>query len=143
MKKFKFHFTTICFVLLFTGCGKKSDSHAGHEMKEGDSENKALYAEIMNIHDEVMPKTEELYNISKQLKGNLKDATTDAERELLQNQINYFDSVNNMMMDWMHEFRPLPDTTNEKVAQEYYEKHLEKVNAVKQAIITALEAGSN
>jgi hypothetical protein len=125
-------------ILMITACGKKSD-----DGQESNTDNRVLYNEIMDIHDEVMPKTEQLYNISKQLKTNLKDATTDAERDLLQNQIDYFDSVNMMMMDWMHEFKPLPDTTSEQAAHDYYETHLEKVKLVREAILTALDKGSN
>lgn len=136
MKKLFDQFIRIILILFLTGCGGKGGDN-------GEKDNQVLYNEIMDIHDEVMPKTEQLYNISKQLKGNLKDATMDAERELLQDQIDYFDSVNKMMMDWMHEFKPLPDTTSEQAARQYYEAHLKKVKLVREAILTALNKGGN
>lgn len=141
MKK-KQYILFLALALQIFACGKKGGEHANHEATTDDS-NQILYNQIMDIHDEVMPKTENLYNISKQLKENLKDATTDAEKELLQAQIYYFDSVNTMMMDWMHEFKPLPDTTNQEAARSYYETHLEKVKLVREAILTAVDKGNN
>jgi len=128
---FRFLFILATILQIFA-CGKTSDNG-----------NQILYNQIMDIHDEVMPKTEEIYNISKQLKSSMQEANTDAEKELLQNQINYFDSVNNMMMDWMHEFKPLPDTTNQETARSYYETHLEKVKLVREAILAAVDKGKN
>ena len=139
MKKSFDQFIQIILVLFLVGCGSKGSDNSG----QVDKDNQVLYNEIMDIHDEVMPKTEQLYNISKQLKGNLKEATMDAERELLQNQIDYFDSVNMMMMDWMHEFKTLPDTTSEQTARQYYESHLQKIKLVREAILTALDKGGN
>ena len=129
---------TLVVILQIFACGNKG---ASKDVTSND--NQILYNEIMDIHDEVMPKTEEIYNINKQLKTSLQDANTDAEKELLQDQINYFDSVNNMMMDWMHEFKPLPDTTNEETARSYYEAHLEKVKLVREAILAAVDKGKN
>lgn len=123
---------------ILTSCGKKAE-HSGHNMDAPSGNgNQALYDEIMNIHDEVMPKTESLYNLSKGLKVNLKEAKSDDEKLELQKRINYLDSVNQMMSNWMHEFKPLPDTTNAETANAYYETHLEKVKRVKEAINTAL-----
>lgn len=133
-------FFAILFILIVGACGKSGNQDDQDKQSE---DNQVLYNEIMDIHDEVMPKTEQLYNITKQLKANMKDATTDAEKDLLQNQIDYFDSVNMMMMDWMHEFKPLPDSTDDQTARKYYETHLEKVKLVKEAILTALDKGRN
>ena len=121
-------------------CGNKSQEHTAHDMSTAaENGNQVLLDQVMDIHDEVMPKTEDLYNITKGLKATLKEAKTDAEKQLLQQRINYLDSVNNMMMDWMHNFEPLPDTTNEETARAYYETNLEKVRQVKEAILLALE----
>lgn len=143
MKNYCFQLIVLVLVISFSGCGTKKGEQPSDESDENTTGDNALYNQIMDIHDEVMPKTEKLYNISKQLKSNLKDATTDAERDLLQNQIDYFDSVNAMMMDWMHEFKPLPDTTDEEIAKAYYENHLQKVKLVREAILTALEKEVN
>jgi hypothetical protein len=132
-------FGLVVFLFLLS-CGGKKQEHSDHNTDSANEDgNQVLYNQVMDIHDEVMPKTEDLYNKSKALKTKLKEATSDDEKQQLQTRIAYLDSVNNMMMDWMHEFRPLPDSTNEETARSYYETHLEKVKKVKEAILTALE----
>ena len=138
----RFALGLVVTILIFN-CGKKGDDHSNHSNGDEVSSNQVLYNQIMDIHDEVMPKTEEIYNITKQLKTALNEATTGAEKMLLERQISYFDSVNNMMMDWMHEFKTLPDTTNEETARAYYETHLEKVKLVREAILAAVDKGKN
>jgi hypothetical protein len=125
---------------LAIACGSKSSSdHSGHSMNTDGGSNQVLYNEVMDIHDEVMPATEDLYNISKSLKAQLKEATEDSVKISLAKRIRYLDSVNTMMMDWMRKFKPMPDTVNEERAREYYESELEKIKTVKEAMLTALE----
>jgi hypothetical protein len=130
----------LCSLLILYACGNKGQDHTGHGSDATtDDGNQVLYNQVMDIHDEVMPKTEEIYNISKKWKAALKDVSSAEEKELIQRKIDRLDSVNNMMMDWMHEFKPLPDTTNEETARAYYERHLEKIKRVKEAMLLALE----
>ena len=60
----------ILFLLLLTACGK-SGEHASHDHEEGamdgDSPNQALYNQVMGVHDEVMPKMEDIYKLKKEL----------------------------------------------------------------------------
>src|SRR5688572_29184191 len=112
---------------LAIACGSKtSTDHSGHTMNNDGGPNQVLYNQVMDMHDEVMPATEDLYNISKDLKAQLKEATVDSVKISLENRIRYLDSINTMMMDWMRKFRPMPDTVNEERAREYYESELEK-----------------
>ena len=127
-------------LLILYACGNKSQDHTGHSADAAtDDDNQVLYNQVMDIHDEIMPKTEEIYNISKKWKAAIKDVSSNEEKELIQRKIDRLDSVNKMMMDWMHEFKPLPDTTNEETARAYYETHLEKIKRVKEAMLLALE----
>jgi hypothetical protein len=135
----QFFFLTIASAMPYA-CTTKTHDHSGNSMDTTDgSGNQVLYNQVMDIHDEVMPKTEHLYNLSKELKAKMAEAKTDEEKQQLQVRIAYLDSVNNMMMDWMHEFRPPSDTTDAEVARAYYETHLEKVKKVREAILLAVE----
>jgi hypothetical protein len=130
----------IALLMASFACGNKaSQDHSGHTMNNDDDPNQALYNEVMDIHDEVMPFTENLYNLNKDLKVLLKDATDESVKADLAKRIRYVDSVNTMMMDWMRKFNPPDSTTNEEVARAYYESELEKIKQVKEAILTALE----
>lgn len=124
---------------LIFSCGQKG--HHEHHAVEGDgtNPNQALYDQVMDIHDEVMPETETLYNLSKSLKVQLSEAVGDEEQIRLQERIAYLDSVNDMMMDWMRKFKPQPDTVDPEKARAYYELELEKIKRVKEAMLTAIE----
>ena len=142
----KIHVSKILILFILStafACGTKSQSHEGHDMNDKEStvenSNQELYNQVMDIHDEVMPKTESLYNLSKELKAKLKESANDGEKQQLQMRISYLDSVNNMMMDWMHGFRPPADSVDTETARAYYESQLEKVKIVKEAILVALE----
>ena len=48
-------------ILLLWGCGQES------------KDNQALYDEVMKVHDEVMPKMNDIYKLREQLKKQLAD----------------------------------------------------------------------
>lgn len=128
-------------ILLITSCGKKVEHEHNHEAMEGENPNQVLYNQVMDIHDEVMPKMESLYNIKKDLEGKLAQSAglTEDEKTALAQRIHTVDSVSKMMMDWMHEFNPLPDTVDQEKAREYLENEMEKIKKVKEAMLETLE----
>jgi hypothetical protein len=107
----------------------------------GDDSNKKLYNDVMNIHDEVMPKMEDLYNMKKELQAKLKDsmAISIEERVKMQSKVSEIDSVGKMMMDWMHEFNPPEEGADKDETKVYLESEMEKVKKVKEAILTTLD----
>ena len=130
----------ISLVITMFACGNKSShEHSSNGKGNDDDPNQALYNQVMDIHDEVMPVTEDLYNITKSLKAQLKETTDESTKADLNERIRYIDSVNNMMMDWMRKFKPLPDTVNQERVREYYESELEKIKMVKEAMLTTRE----
>jgi hypothetical protein len=136
---------SIALVLLFlAGCTPGGD-HSNHDAAEQDSSNVILYNQVMDIHDEVMPKMEDLYNMKKDVEDKLKNPSGLAagEAERLQKRLAQIDSVSKMMMDWMHQFNPPADTASEETKRAYLEEELEKVKIVKQAMLETVEAGSN
>ena len=137
----------IILVLVLLGsnlsCSSKSTDHSSHAMSKDTGPNQVLYNQVMDIHDEVMPLTEDLYNTTKRLKTELKETADAAIQAELESNIRYVDSVNNMMMDWMRKFKPMPDTTNEETVRDYYESELEKIKKVKEAILEAKEKFPN
>lgn len=137
----KTYASLLALVLLVTACAKKDDHSAhAHEAADADSTNQVLYNEVMDIHDEVMPRMEELYNLKKDLKEKIANtpALVEGERKKLEQRILVIDSVSKMMMDWMHEFNPLPDSTDREVAREYLEGEMEKIKKVKEAMLETL-----
>ena len=126
------------YFILF-GCGQKSDHHAGHDDME-ESPNRALYDQVMDIHNEVMPKMDDLYKAKVKLTTRLNEspAPTDSEKQDLRKKIAQLDSANENMMAWMREFDPLPDSAGEDKARTYLENELKKVTEIREKISRAL-----
>jgi hypothetical protein len=129
--------------LLLVNCGKKGEesAHHDHEAMDGENPNQVLYNQVMDVHDEVMPKMEDLYNLKKDLQEKIANTPglVEEERKKLEERIIVIDSVSKLMMDWMHEFNPLPDSTDQEAARAYLESEMEKIKKVKDAMLETLE----
>lgn len=125
--------------LLLAGCGQKADRHA-HEDDTVQSPNQALYDQVMDIHNEVMPKMDELYKAKVKLTTQLNEspAPTESEKQHLRKKIAQLDSASENMMVWMREFDPLPDSVGEEKARAYLENELKKVTEIREKISRAL-----
>jgi len=129
--------TNILFLgLIFSISCNKSSHHEQHEQEEAPNPNQALYEEVMAVHDEVMPKANEIYKLKKELQDKIAktpDLIGDKKKQLDQI-IAELDSADHSMMDWMHKFNPLPDSANQETAREYLENEMEKIKKVRELI---------
>jgi len=141
MKNILFVFL-VAYVFMLTNCGQKSNDHNHeHHNQEEQSANQGLYEEVMNVHDEVMPKMDDIYKLKEQLKKQL-EATpgmVDEKKRDLENTILQLDSASEGMMVWMRNFDPIPDSLGEEKARKYLEEQKEKVNKVKEDMLQAIE----
>lgn len=133
---------TLSSLLVLMACGK-SGEHTGHDMDKDhqDDPNQALYNQVMSIHDEVMPKMEDLYKMKRELNdkiANTKDLTEEKKKEI-EMTIASLDSASNAMMDWMHEFNPMADTVDQEAAREYLETEMERIMKVRDLTNETLE----
>ncbi|GHM99463.1 hypothetical protein WSM22_09530 [Cytophagales bacterium WSM2-2] len=123
-------------LLISISCGK-SGSHEGHHNENtSENPNQALYEQVMSVHDEVMPKSDQLYQLKKELKDKIASTpnmVADKKKQLDQI-IAELDSADHSMMDWMHKFNPLPDSANQEKAREYLENEMEKIKKVRELI---------
>ncbi|HYG01365.1 MAG TPA: hypothetical protein VD927_02920 [Chryseosolibacter sp.] len=134
------------FVLLISCKDKPAEvTDAANNPTEPDavelSENQILYNEVMKIHDEVMPKMNDIHKKKTELKNMLKDNADlpAAEKTSIEQRIARLDSANESMMIWMREFEPIPDSMGEEKAKAYLEGEMEKVKKVRERILKALE----
>ncbi len=128
-------------LLVLVSCGKPQDHVNHNEDGNGDDPNKALYDQVMTIHDEVMPKMEDVYKLKKDIADKIA-ATPDmveAKKKELESMMAKLDSTNNAMMDWMHEFSPLPDSVDQEKAREYLENEMEKIRKVRDLTAESIE----
>lgn len=128
-------------LLLVAACGNPNRDNPGSSDSDSTSGNEALYNSVMDIHDEVMPRTQDLYNLKKKLQDQISanPGLSAEEKANLEKRIANLDSVDKMMMDWMHEFSPVADTVSQEVAREYLEGELEKIKKVRDAILGIIE----
>lgn len=132
----------ISFLISGVGCGTKTEHGHQDEGNGTESTNDALYDEVMRIHDEVMPKMNDLYKIKEELKKQLAETTnlTEEKRRELEAQLAKVEEASKGMMVWMREFNPPADSLGEKVVNEYLKEQLEAVKKVKENIQQALPA---
>jgi hypothetical protein len=133
MKRHLLLFSILIVTALACGKSDKHDNHHDHGPASGDNPNQALYDQVMDVHDELMPQMEDLYKLKKELQEKIA-ATPNMVAEKkgeLDQAIASLDSADMLMMDWMHKFRPLPDSVDQEKAREYLESEMEKVKKLK------------
>jgi hypothetical protein len=135
------HWTlTILTVMLVAGCNTHNDK-AGHNHDEGAGGNQALYDEVMAVHDEVMPKMNDIYKLKEQLKKEIADAPdiVEQKRREIESTIVELDAASEGMMVWMRNFNPLPDSLGEEQARKYLVEQKERVTDVREDMLQAID----
>ena len=135
------HLLLVLFLVFVTACQRKSGDEHQHHDDHHSSANQDLYNEVMRIHDEVMPKMNDLYKLKTAKKTRLEmPGLPEPERQEIQNDIARLDSASEGMMVWMREFNPIPDSVGEEKARDYLQAELQKVKKVKEDMLEALQA---
>ncbi len=95
----------------------------------------------MKVHDEVMPRMNDLYKMKEELKNQITNTPgmVEEKKKEIEGTIAKIDSASESMMVWMRNFNPLPDSLGEEQAREYLENEMEKVKKVKEDIQEALD----
>lgn len=109
--------------------------------KDNGSEEVSLKDQVMNVHDEVMPKAEELMKTKKLLLAKadsmMQDSLVAAKCRVLAHNLEVADEE---MRTWMHQFNPNFDGTEEELTT-YMEEQLKGIERVKADMEKALEEG--
>lgn len=128
--------------LALISCGKGSkNTHASHDEPMDESPNQALYDQVMDVHDEVMPKMDEIMRLKRELQekiANTPDLVVEKKKQL-ERIISNLDSASTAMMNWMHEFNPLPDSVDQEKARVYLESEMERIKNVKTLTLETIE----
>jgi hypothetical protein len=133
-------FVLVLITAAVVGCKPKSEDKVEASEALETSPNEALYNEVMKVHDEVMPKMNDVYKYQQQLKEKLKTPNLSAKnKEEINAVLSRLDSAGNSMMVWMRQFDPIPDSLGEEKARIYLEGEMEKVKRVREDIVQALE----
>lgn len=113
-------------------CGGNT-THDHHAKPQG---NEALYQEVMAVHDEVMPKMDEIYKLKEALR---KQMTNPAEQPEIQTTITNLDSASALMFTWMNQFNPPADSEGVEKAKAYLEEEKKKIEQVRDAMIQSID----
>ena len=104
--------------------------------------NDELFAEVMAIHDEVMPEMGDIRRTRKALLDKLENTTDDAVGKVLQEQADKLDESHEAMMGWMRQFDPtLGDTVSDSAYNEYLVDQKQKMIEVRDLMVNSLKEG--
>ncbi len=134
----------LLFIAVFgmlAACGKSGkDVPVGDPIAE--NTNQVLYNEAMDIHDEVMPKMDNLMSLKRKLSDTLATpGLTEAQKKDIENRVHLLDSAQQSMMDWMHGVYPPEDSTGKEEYRQYIEGKLESAKKMRTLILEAIEKG--
>jgi regulator of replication initiation timing len=135
--KLTYLFMGIFLLALTTGCGGSANAEQSPAEKGASklvAAEEKLWDEVMEIHDEVMPKMTEINRLSKQLKdamANNQVAATDTSE--VKKVIAALTKADEGMWDWMHNLKQLDRVQAEEANHEDVMKYLrgEKVAMVR------------
>jgi hypothetical protein len=127
-------------LIILSGCGKTGKEPISNA-DSTKAANQALYDKTMAIHDEVMPKMDNLYKLKKALKDTIANtpALAPEKKKAYEAHVLRIDSASNAMMVWMREFNPSADSLGSESYRIYMERELEKVEKVKAVMLQALQ----
>lgn len=107
--------------------GEHNHSHDGESLDEA---TELLYADVMRVHDEVMPKMEEIQEYKTEMELELDEKADYILKEL--------EKADEAMMVWMREFKT-PESLPQEERQTYLESEKIKIENVKTMMLNSLE----
>ena len=137
--------TLILLALVFSlsGCQQQSSSEKSNSSPNA-GENQELYEEVMAIHDEVMPRMDEMYKLKRKLKDHLSQTTISADKQKeIAAAIKQLDIASEGMMEWMRAFNPIPDSAGQEEGRTYLLAEKEKIQQVKEEMLQSIETAKS
>jgi hypothetical protein len=120
-------------------------SGAGNETGNADgSEVSSLEKELMALHDEAMPKLNEINHLSSKLRQiraevPVTDEGASAYPEGLDNVLEGLKLADQAMWDWMKSYSDTKGTLTEEQLPDFFKKEMEKMQSVATGINTSIE----
>ena len=129
-------------LVILGGCQQKSGESKNNASAEGG--NQKLYEEVMAVHDDVMPKMDDIYKLKRKLKEQLSsDNLASDRRKAIADAIKNLDTASEGMMEWMRNFNPLPDSAGQEKARDYLLAEKDKIQRVKDDMLKSIETAQS
>uniref|UniRef100_UPI00404972BB hypothetical protein n=1 Tax=Fulvivirga sp. TaxID=1931237 RepID=UPI00404972BB len=140
----------LLIIMLISACENKTTEQQEEvvtdEIPEEVKIEKALYDDVMDVHDEMMPKMENMMSMKGKLKEKvdlLKEEAAQSELvNELENTIQSLETADEAMMNWMRQFDPETDSLSHEEIVEYYTLQKKKMDSVKVIMVEAIENAS-
>ena len=119
-----FRLTCILFIsILFAQCAGGSKN----------SEIETLHDQVMEIHDEVMPKMRDI----NQMKKKVRKLSSTLDEAIIQQHLNHLDEADEKMMSWMAQYKK-PGAQDVAAAKAYLSEQMILVKDVKDSMLKAI-----
>ena len=129
-----------------SGCGgsQKGDTVSDITDEEQQAQQKVeMYENVIDIHNEVMPKMDDLYRYRQLAIERLDSLGEGADEEMfLRGMIQNLEHAEEGMMQWMRQFEKPADTIAFELVIEYYQSEMDKVTVVKDSIVNGINRAS-
>lgn len=136
-------------ILVITGiiassCGGKS-TDTDEAAVEATAIEDVLYKEVMDVHDEVMPKMGDIMRLKGSLHEkldsiSLQDANKE-QRRILEQAIIELEEADEAMMQWMRNFQPQDKVAEKEKVINYYKQQKVEIKGVKTKMLQAINNG--
>jgi hypothetical protein len=145
-------FISSIILLLFSfGCGQKTSNENNDTLdNEGIPAEvqieKSLYDDVMLVHDEVMPRMEDMMNLKGQLTEKvdlMKEESGNVETiQEIETAISQLEAADDVMMNWMRNFDPNIESLSHEEIVTYYTNQKSAIDSVKMVMETAISRAS-
>ena len=141
----KFFFTIFSLLLALQACKPKSAKQDGTTLTtELPSDAKSLEAQVMAVHDEVMPKMSDIQHLAMQLRERKTNAPVDETGKpnyppAIDMNITNLKEAENAMMDWMKAYSDQYSKIPPDSVMQFLQSEYAKINTVKTTMLDAIE----
>lgn len=134
----------IGFFIIGCNPGEKQDTQEENQIPDEEVAEKELNDEVMAIHDEVMPRMDELMRLKGKLQAKV-DSIRTSEGDTtfistLRERIIAIRKADSAMMTWMRQFKVVDDSVNHEQRMEYLSNEREKIITVREMMTQAIDS---
>lgn len=127
-------------IAIIIGCSSSpSEKESGEDQQ---AQYDSLFDQVMAVHDEVMPKMEEIHDLKKRIEKELEIVEGDSEM-VLKTAHKELSEADKGMRDWMRNFRKPADDLSMEEKMNYLRQEKETISKVSEDMLSSIENANN